>query len=456
MLKNLKFKTEWFALAVIFILGLISRLNIINKSSFWYDEAFSGILIKQDIPTLFSIIVQDRVHPPLYYFLLKIWATIFGNTDTVLRMFSVIFGMALIVAAFIIIKKLFNTKAAIAAAGIFALSPYFILYSLEARSYIMLGLEALIAIYFFVTLYKQKIAGFKELIKSRNFKILLGISVLMLLTHYLGLILIGIMGILLFIKLYPKTEKIMWGALSVILVLILANGLINSGNYRIFPKADTHTKWLVDAQPLDISEMLYSFIFGVDSQQISKQEVFNISLIQNLTPVFIVILVLCIVFGINYSRSKNKTVSIVSKLFLLNVLITLAVSLFGINILVPRYVMYLSIIFVVWIASVVSQMNIKGYAIAAAVYLVLLTQVIWVNSNTYFDSQSLTELDQKLEQNRVVVKSPFDYLVLKYYLNNYRNLYFLDSPTWNMRNGLWPFFERSQIILKTETGDTII
>ena len=456
MLKKLKNNSSWLLLSVIFIAGLVSRLNIVSKYSFWYDEAFSGLLVKQDIPTILKIIYEDRVHPPIYYLLLKLWSLIFGNTDTTLRMFSVIFGMALIVVAFILIKKLLNTGAAIAAAGIFALSPYFILYSLEARSYIMLGLEALVAIYLFVKLYSQNIKGVKELIKIKEFKILLGITILILLTHYLGLALIGIMGILLLIKLYPKTEKFIWAVLTIILVIILARGMLNGGDYRIFPKADTHTKWLVDAQPLDISEMLYSFIFGVDSQQISKQEVFKFTIIQNLTPVFIVLIALSIVLSINLLRSKNKTVNIISKLFLLSLLVTTAVCLFGINIFVPRYVMYLAIVFVVWISALVSQLNIKGYILAGLLYLVLLTQVVWVNTNTYFSSERLTELDNSLDDRRVVVKSPFDYLVLKYYLNNYRNLYFLDSNNWNMRNGPWLFFEKSQIILKTEKNDIII
>jgi len=454
MLDKIKSKFSWFVLGIIFILGLFSRLNLINKSTFWYDEAFSGILIKQDIGSVLKIIYEDRVHPPVYYFLLKIWSVIFGNTDTTLRMFSVVFGMALIVAAFILLKKMFNTRAALVGAGLFALSPYFILYSLEARSYIVLGLEALVAIFIFVKLYKKDFKNFSELIRLKEVKQLATITILILLTHYLGLVLIGTMCILLFIKLYPRLEKYIWSAFVIILVLILARGAINGGDYRIYPKEATHTKWLEDAQPLTIAEMLYSFLFGVDSQGIAKQNVFKLSFIKDLNTVFIVLITLSIVLSMHLINTKKVKLSVISKLFLLNLLVTTILSLFGVNILIPRYVMYLAIVFIVWIASLVSQINVRGYFITAGVYVILLTQVVWVSSNKYFDN--LAQIKEEAVNGRVVVKSPFEYLVLKYYLNDNRNLYFLDSSQWNMRQGAWLFFDKKQIIDRLIEDDKVI
>lgn len=66
----------------ILVLGIISRLNVLNNSSLWYDEAFSGIMVREDLNGIFSIIAQDRVHPPLYYLLLKLWTAIWGEYRT--------------------------------------------------------------------------------------------------------------------------------------------------------------------------------------------------------------------------------------------------------------------------------------------------------------------------------------------------------------------------------------
>lgn len=454
MIDKIKGKLDWFILGIVFILGLFARLNLINKTTFWYDEAFSGILVKQDLGTILQVIYEDRVHPPVYYLLLKLWSVFFGNTDTTLRMFSVIFGMSLVVVGFLLIRKLINKKAAVAVAGIFALSPYFILYSLEARSYIMLGLEALISIYLFLVIYRKGFKTLKELLKIKETKLLIGVSVLILLTHYVGLALIAVMCLLFFIKLYPKTEKYIWAVLTIILLIIIARGLLNGGDFRIYDKQLTHTKWLEDANLLTPAEMLYSFIFGVDSQQISRQLVFTFSFIKDLSAVFVVITVLAIVLSINMIKKQNKRLSVISKLFLFSLLITTIVCLFGVNLFIPRYVMFLAIVFVVWIASVVSKFNIKTFAIAGLVYLFLLTQVIWVNTNRYFDN--IAEIETQAENNRIVVKSPFEYLVLKYYLKNDRNLYFLDSNQWNMKQGPWLFFDRNQITNKLLSTDKVI
>lgn len=454
MIDKLKKNISWVLLGVISILGLIARLNLINKSSFWYDEAFSGVLVKQDFSSIVRIIIEDKVHPPIYYFLLKLWATIVGNTDITLRLFSVIFGMALVIASYFLIKKILNKKAALIVAGLFSLSPYFILYSLEARSYIMLGFEALIAIYFFVVIYKKDFKSIKELLKIKEIKWLVAIAVLMLLTHYLGLVLIAVMGLLFFIKIYPKLEKYIWILLVAALLIILAKGLLNNGDYRIYPKALVHTKWLEDAQPLTIGEMLYAFLFGVQSQALGKQNVFSISFIKDLTAVFITILTLSIVLGINYAKRKQIVLSAISKLFLLNILVTTIFCLFGVNIFVPRYVMYIAVVFVVWIGSIVSQWNFKAIIAAIVVYFILLTQVVWVNYNRHFTD--LDEINLATARTRVVVQSPFDYLVLKYYLGDNRNLYYLDDSSNTMRNWPWPFFEKSQILDRTIKTDRVI
>lgn len=454
MFTKIKLKLPLIGFIAILLLGLFSRLNIVNKFSLWYDEAFSGILVRQNLGTLIQIIQEDRVHPPVYYFLLKIWSMVWGNTDTALRFFSLIFGILLITAAFFLIKKMLNTKAALTAAGIFALSPYFILYSIEARSYIMLGLEALIAIYLFVKIINYNKKSFLEVYKLKETKWLLLISILILLTHYLGIVLILVMGILLFIKIYPKTEKFIWAILVGFFAIVIINGAIHNGNFRIFPKDTLHTRWLEDANLFTPGEMLYSFIFGVDSQAIQKQPAFTLTFTNDLNTVFLAISLASIIISLIYIKNKNSTVSLISKLFLFSFLLTSAVCLFGINIFIPRYVMFLAIIFIVWISSIVSTLNFKPFILAALVYLFLLTQIVWVNSNTNFEN--IPELEKFAEDKRILVKSPFDYLVLKYYLNDNRNLFFLDSEYWHMKETPWPFFHRSQITDKTLEGDKII
>lgn len=436
----------------ILVLGIISRLNVLNNSSLWYDEAFSGIMVREDLNGIFSIIAQDRVHPPLYYLLLKLWTAILENAELALKGFSFIFGVGLIIASYYLIKRLIGTKAALITSGIFSLSPFFILYSLEARSYIMLALEVLVAVVLFLKIYSTKFKDIKSLINLRYFKYLAVVSILMIFTHYLSISLILSFGVFFVLRLFPKLEKLMWIAMAAILALILFKGMISNGDYRIFPKNITHTSWLSDAQPLEIGEVLYSFIFGLDNQAISKQPVFKFNFIENLTPVFIVLLVLVIVFILKGFDEKNKVVKGISKLLLFNIVAVTIVSLFGINIFLPRYLIFLSVVFIVWIGIYVSRQDLKFIITSAAIYLLLLTQLNWANSNKVFNN--IEELRAGAESSRrVVVESPFDYLVLKYYLNDHRNLYFLDSDYWHIQETPWPFFRKSQITDFTTDSD---
>ncbi|HEU5122140.1 MAG TPA: hypothetical protein VFT59_04805 [Candidatus Saccharimonadales bacterium] len=52
-------------------------LGIGLMQSVWFDEAYSIILAKKPISELLYLTSIDT-HPPLYYLLLKLWASIFG------------------------------------------------------------------------------------------------------------------------------------------------------------------------------------------------------------------------------------------------------------------------------------------------------------------------------------------------------------------------------------------
>ncbi len=140
-------KNPLFILALILIVGLVLRLLDISKTSFWYDEAFTGDVIKLSWKEMFSVIAADKVHPPLFYILIRLWSLLFGVTQFSLRSFSIFFGISTIVTAFFVGKSLFNKNkfpiTGIVLALIVAISPFFVAYSIEARAYSLLALLAL-------------------------------------------------------------------------------------------------------------------------------------------------------------------------------------------------------------------------------------------------------------------------------------------------------------------------
>lgn len=137
-------------LLLVVLLGLILRLISVNQS-LWLDEATSVLVARDfsfsDIITRFS---PGDFHPPLYYFLLKIWTGIFDATEIGARSLSVILGLATIPLVFLIGRKLLNKEAGFIAALFFATAPLHIYYSQEARMYVPATFFASLVVLFFI------------------------------------------------------------------------------------------------------------------------------------------------------------------------------------------------------------------------------------------------------------------------------------------------------------------
>jgi mannosyltransferase len=123
--------------------------STITKFSIWFDEAFGSYLIRFGFIDLTRYTASD-VHPPLYYWLLKVWASLFGNTELGIRTMSLFFGVVTIVFAFLLVIRLFGRKAAYLSLLFLALSPMFIRYGQEARMYTLLTAIILAATYVLV------------------------------------------------------------------------------------------------------------------------------------------------------------------------------------------------------------------------------------------------------------------------------------------------------------------
>jgi uncharacterized membrane protein len=112
-------------------------MSTVTKFSIWFDEAFGSYLIRFNIFEVTRYTAFD-VHPPFYYWLLKGWSILFGNTELGLRSMSIFFGVMTIILLFMLVVKLFGRRAAYTSLLFLVLSPLFIRYSQEARMYTLL------------------------------------------------------------------------------------------------------------------------------------------------------------------------------------------------------------------------------------------------------------------------------------------------------------------------------
>ena len=84
-----------FILVVILFVGL--RFWKITSFSLWGGEAFSMIGVKQTWTGMFSYVIADIVHPPLFYILLKLWIALGGESLLWLKLLPVLSSVALVV-----------------------------------------------------------------------------------------------------------------------------------------------------------------------------------------------------------------------------------------------------------------------------------------------------------------------------------------------------------------------
>lgn len=108
------------------------------QQSIWFDESYSAYLTHFDFAKIWEFTAAD-VHPPLFYFLLKIWAHVFGRTDFAMRMMSVLFGALAILFTYLVIKYRYGLKAAVFASFFLSICPVFIRYGEEMRMYTLVA-----------------------------------------------------------------------------------------------------------------------------------------------------------------------------------------------------------------------------------------------------------------------------------------------------------------------------
>lgn len=136
------------ALIVFFILllALVLRFYRLTASSLWNDEGNSWALLSRSFGQIARDAAAD-IHPPGYYWLLKIWTLAFGANATGMRSLSALLGVALVFIVYKIgwycaIDRARRQRYALLAACIVAVNPFQIYYSQEARMYMLLTLES--------------------------------------------------------------------------------------------------------------------------------------------------------------------------------------------------------------------------------------------------------------------------------------------------------------------------
>ena len=127
-------------MAASIVTGIVLRFW--TRSHLWLDEALSVDIARLPLGDIPSALRHDG-HPPLYYFLLHGWISVFGEGDTAVRSLSGVFSVLTLPLAWFAGRRVGGRITAWAFVALLALSPFAIRYATETRMYSLVMLLVL-------------------------------------------------------------------------------------------------------------------------------------------------------------------------------------------------------------------------------------------------------------------------------------------------------------------------
>lgn len=118
------------------------------------DEAQSIWSATKSVPMILKISAED-VNAPLYLLLLHFWIQVLGTDIVMVRILSLIFFLLTLLGLYFLAKQSANSRVAVLTIALFALSPFIVWYSAEARTYTLLALTVTTSSLFFLQLLRS-------------------------------------------------------------------------------------------------------------------------------------------------------------------------------------------------------------------------------------------------------------------------------------------------------------
>jgi len=179
------------AAAAATVVFLVLALWRAGAPTLWNDEVMSVSFARRSWYGLFHGAASDRVHPPLFYALLKIWIRIGGEGALWLRLLPVSIAAAAVCASGWLCRNIGLSRRA-SALGLFlcATSGYLVYYGQELRPYPLLLLASTLSTAFFAA---TAVGGAER--PARSWVALALANTLLVYSHYFGWLVVGTQGL---------------------------------------------------------------------------------------------------------------------------------------------------------------------------------------------------------------------------------------------------------------------
>lgn len=132
-------------------LALALRAWQLGEESLWIDESASLYYVREyGFLTVWSDVLGNEPHPPLYYSLLDAWTSVAGTSPAALRTPSVVFGAAAVGFTYLLATRLADRPTALVASLLMALSAFHVHAARQARMYTMLTAASTLSVWLFL------------------------------------------------------------------------------------------------------------------------------------------------------------------------------------------------------------------------------------------------------------------------------------------------------------------
>lgn len=187
-------------LVIILLIATLFRMYMLDKpEGLWNDEYLGWLMASKDTFSDFFQQIFRNCHMPFYYIYLKVWMLLFGDSDFVLRMSSVVPSIISIIVMYFVGKEAKDSNTGLLAAFLTAISSFLIYFAQEMRLYSLIFLFSSLETLYFIKYAKQQ--------TKLNASMFFITNALVCVTHTLGIAFAMFNIIVMSFYLYNENEK---------------------------------------------------------------------------------------------------------------------------------------------------------------------------------------------------------------------------------------------------------
>jgi mannosyltransferase len=134
------------ALVAVILTAFALRIWLLGAQNIWWDEGLAIWAVRKGWADM-TLWTASDVHPPVYFWLLKAWVAMAGESEFAARFISLICGTLTVAAVYPLGKLLLGRKVALAGMALLAFSRFHIWWSQEMRMYVVATMWGVLSLY---------------------------------------------------------------------------------------------------------------------------------------------------------------------------------------------------------------------------------------------------------------------------------------------------------------------